>query len=392
MESEVRTTFDPGKRLLLGPGPSPVPPRVLRALSAPLLGHLDPEFLSMMNEIQDKLRLVFRTSNPLTIPVSGTGSAGMEASFVNFVDPGDSVVVCVAGIFGQRMQDVAQRCGAHVTLVETPWGTPVDTQQVLDAVGKAAPKLVAIVHAETSTGVHQPIQELAASLAATETLLLVDCVTSLGGMPVLVDEWKVDIAYSGTQKCLSAPPGLSPLTISDKARQVMRRKKNKPQSWYLDVTMVEKYWGEDRTYHHTAPISMEYALLEALSIVLEEGLELRWQRHCANHLALVQGVEHLGLQMLVAPAHRLWSLNAIRVPDRVDELRVRQQLLHDFAIEIGGGLGPLKGKIWRVGLMGHGSSRSNVALLLTALEKALTDQGWRPARSGGALAAIEGSG
>lgn len=377
---------------MLGPGPSPVPARVLRALSAPLLGHLDPEFLAIMNEIQQKLRSVFLTSNQLTIPVSGTGSAGMEACFVNFVDPGDRVVICIAGVFGERMRDVAERCGAQVTAVETAWGTVIDVQQVVETVRKHKPKLAAIVHGETSTGVHQEIKSLGNYLAGTETLLLVDCVTSLGGMPVRVDDWKIDIAYSGTQKCLSAPPGLSPITVSEKAREVMRKKKKKSQSWYLDLNLVEKYWGEDRTYHHTAPVSMEYALLEALNVILEEGLEARWKRHRDNHLALARGLAHIGLQLPVAPHHRLWSLNAVSVPEGINEAGVRRQLLRNFGIEIGGGLGPLKGKIWRVGLMGHGSSRPNVLLFLAALEKTLLDHGYRFSRSGAAQAAIESQG
>ncbi|MBI2820645.1 MAG: alanine--glyoxylate aminotransferase family protein [Acidobacteria bacterium] len=384
----MKTGFNPGERLLLGPGPSPVPPRVLRALSAPLLGHLDPEFLALMNDIQEKLRRVFCTSNRLTLPISGTGSAGMEACFVNFIDPGDPVVIGVAGVFGERMCDVAQRCGARVTRVEAAWGTPVDLQRLAETIQESTPKLVAIVHAETSTGVHQEIEPLGSFLAGTDALLLVDCVTSLGGMPVLVDDWKIDIAYSGTQKCLSAPPGLAPVTVSEKARAVMRKKKEKSRSWYLDLAMVEKYWGEDRAYHHTAPISMEYALLEALNIVLEEGLQARWQRHHDNHRALACGLARLGLDLAPPPPHRLWSLNAVSVPDGVDEGRVRRQLLHDFAIEIGAGLGPLKGKIWRVGLMGHGSSRSNVVLFLSALEKALGEQGYRTALSGAAEAAL----
>ena len=387
--SEENRPFNPSERLLLGPGPSPVHPRVLRAMSAPLLGHLDPEFLALMNTIQDRLRRVFLTKNKLTIPVSGTGSAGMEASFVNFIDPGDPVLVCIAGVFGQRMKDVAERCGARVTTVEAPWGSALDPMAVLEGVKKHSPKLVAIVHAETSTGVLQNLETLGHELSTTNTLLLVDCVTSLGGMPVRVDDWKIDIAYSGTQKCLSAPPGLAPITISERAREVLRAKKQKPQSWYLDLTMVEKYWGEDRTYHHTAPISMEYALLEALGLVLEEGLEARWRRHQRNHLALVSGLAQIGVELRPAPAERLWSLNAVSVPEGVDEAKVRGQLLTDFRIEIGSGLGPLKGKIWRVGLMGHGSSRSNVALVLTALETALKNAGYRPSHTGAAEAAME---
>jgi alanine-glyoxylate transaminase/serine-glyoxylate transaminase/serine-pyruvate transaminase len=387
--NEAKTFFNPGERLLLGPGPSPVHPRVLRALSAPLLGHLDPEFLAMMTEIQLKLRQVFLTSNKLTIPISGTGSAGMEACFVNFIDPGDPVLVCIAGVFGQRMRDVAERCGARVTTVEAPWGSPVELSGILEAVRKHSPKIVAIVHAETSTGVLQDVESLGHELAPSDALFLVDCVTSLGGVPVRIDEWGVDIAYSGTQKCLGAPPGLAPVTISDRALETLRRKRQKPQSWYLDLTMVEKYWGEERTYHHTAPISMEYALLEALNLMLEEGLDARWKRHELNHRALAEGLAHIGVGLLPAPPYRLWSLNAVSVPEGVDEARVRAQLLKNFGIEIGSGLGPLKGKVWRVGLMGYGSSKSNVVLFLSVLEKTLRDNGYRPPLTGAAQAALD---
>jgi alanine-glyoxylate transaminase/serine-glyoxylate transaminase/serine-pyruvate transaminase len=368
--------FHPPKRILLGPGPSDVDNRVLSALSAPLVGHLDPEFLKVMDDIQILLRYVFQTQNKLTIPISGTGSAGMEAAFVNLVEPGDSVVVCVNGVFGERMCDIVGRCGGTLTRVEAEWGASFDPNQIRDALKKARPKILAVVHAETSTGVLTSLSRIRQVLDEfPETLLLLDCVTSLGGHPVEIDRHQVDFAYSGTQKCLSCPPGLAPVTLSEKAVSVLRRRKSKVLSWYLDLTMVEKYWGEERTYHHTAPISMNYGLREALRIVHEEGLENRWARHRLNHQALVAGVEAMELAMLCKSEDRLWSLNTIRIPEGVSDARVRTKLLQDFGIEIGGGLGPLKNKIWRVGLMGSSSNRNNILLFLNALEMLLSQEG-----------------
>ncbi|HJQ25008.1 MAG TPA: alanine--glyoxylate aminotransferase family protein [Blastocatellia bacterium] len=369
--------FNPPRRLLLGPGPSPVEDRVLQAMAAPLLGHLDPVFLRCMDEIQELLRFVFETTNRVTVPVSATGSAGMEAALVNIIEPGDEVVVCIHGVFGERMLDIVGRAGGRPTQVRAEWGTPIDPEQIraaLDACNK--PKAVAIVHAETSTGVLQDLAGLNEMAHDHGALLVVDAVTSLGGHPVSVDRNGIDVCYSGTQKCLGAPPGLAPVTFSERALEVIRNRKTKVQSWYLDISMVEKYWGGERTYHHTAPISMNYALREALQIVYEEGLEARWARHERNHRALVAGVEAMGLAMNGAPAHRLWSLNAVRVPDGVDDARVRARLLNDDSIEIGGGLGPLKGKIWRIGLMGSGSTRDNVRLVLDALQRALQAEGF----------------
>ena len=381
--------FHPPRRILLGPGPSDADNRVLSALSAPLVGHLDPEFLKVMDDIQALLRYVFETQNKLTIPISGTGSAGMEAAFVNLVEPGDSVVVCVNGVFGERMSDIVGRCGGALTRVEAAWGASFDFDQIREALTKTHPGILAVVHAETSTGVLTSLPKIRKVLDEfPETLLLLDCVTSLGGHPVEIDRYQVDFAYSGTQKCLSCPPGLAPITLSEKAVSVLRRRKSKVPSWYLDLTMVEKYWGDERTYHHTAPISMNYALREALRIVHEEGLENRWARHHLNHRALVAGVEAMGLTMLCKPDDRLWSLNTIRIPEGVSDAGVRTQLLHDFGIEIGGGLGPLKNKIWRVGLMGSSSHRNNVLLFLNALEQVLSQQSMSLERGAAVSAAM----
>jgi alanine-glyoxylate transaminase/serine-glyoxylate transaminase/serine-pyruvate transaminase len=363
------------ERILLGPGPSPVDERVLRAMSRPLLGHLDPQFLEMMDEIQELLRHVFETGNRLTIPISGTGSAGMEAALINLLEPGDAAVVCIHGVFGERMFDIVGRTGAQPVPVKAEWGQPVDLNQIEDAMKQARPKLLAIVHAETSTGVLQHLEGLSELARRYDSLLVVDAVTSLGGHPVGVDANGIDVCYSGTQKCLGCPPGLAPITFSERAVERIRARGQKVQSWYLDMTMIEKYWGSDRSYHHTAPISMNYALREALRMVREEGLEARWTRHRLNHRALVAGVEAMGLEMLVAREHRLWSLNTITIPEGVDDQSVRARLLERQGIEIGGGLGPLKGKIWRVGLMGSGSTRENVLLVLDALHEALEAQG-----------------
>jgi alanine-glyoxylate transaminase / serine-glyoxylate transaminase / serine-pyruvate transaminase len=368
--------FDPPRRVLLGPGPSPVEDRVLNAMAAPLLGHLDPVFLQCMDDIQALLRYVFETENRVTIPISGTGSAGMEAALVNSIEPGDEVVVCIHGIFGQRMRDIVERAGGRARAVEGEWGKAIDLNRIESAMRAGEPRALSIVHAETSTGVLQDLSELAELAHSRDALLIVDAVTSLGGHPVSVDQNQIDICYSGTQKCLGAPPGLSPITFSERAIERIRSRRSKVQSWYLDVTMVEKYWGDDRTYHHTAPISMNYALREALRIVWEEGLENRWGRHRLNHLALVAGLEAMGLEMQVAPENRLWSLNAVRVPASVDDAAVRARLLKEFNIEIGGGLGPLRGRVWRIGLMGSGSTRQNVLLVLDALQKSLAAEGF----------------
>lgn len=375
-------------RVLLGPGPSDVPPRVLAALGAPTVGHLDPYYLRVMDETRRMLRAAFRTSNELTMAVSGTGSAGMEAAVVNLVEPGDEMVVCVNGVFGGRMRDVAERCGATVHAVEAEWGQTIDPAQVAEAL-KARPKtkLVGIVHAETSTGAHQPLEEVSKLVHDAGALLLVDAVTSLGGVELRVDEWKIDACYGGTQKCLSCPPGLAPLTFSPTAAAAMDRRKTKVRSWYLDVAMLRQYWGEHRVYHHTAPINMTYALYEALRVVLEEGLEARVARHTLNHRALRAGMEATGLRYV--PERSLTTLNAIHAPAGVDEAKVRGRLLAEYGIEIGAGLGPFKGKAVRIGLMGASSTRRNVTLCLAALESILAAEGAKVGR-GEAVAAAEG--
>lgn len=363
--------FQPPPRLLMGPGPSQVAPSVLRALGAPLLGHLDPAFVKMMDEIKVMLRQVFLTGNEVTIPVSGTGSAGMEFCFVNLLEPGDEAVIGVNGVFGGRMADVAERCGARVTKVEAPWGRIIEPAQIADALRGRRPKLVAIVHAETSTGALTPVEEISRLAREAGALMLLDTVTSLGGCPVRVDDWGIDAVYSGTQKCLSCPPGLAPVSFSPRAVEAATRRKTKVQSWYLDVNLLASYWGQERVYHHTAPISMNYGIHEALRLVLEEGLEARWKRHKENHLLLKAGLVELGLSIASQEGHQLWQLNAVTVPEGVDEAAVRKRLLTDFNIEVGAGLGPFKGKVWRIGLMGETSKRENVQTFLAALKKCL---------------------
>jgi alanine-glyoxylate transaminase/serine-glyoxylate transaminase/serine-pyruvate transaminase len=367
--------LDPVTRVLMGPGPSDVPPRVLRAMAAPTIGHLDPDFLTLMSETQQLLRDVFQTANALTIPVSGTGSAGMEACFVNLVEPGDQVAIVVNGVFGARMVDCAGRLGADVIPIEAEWGRAVDPCAVEKALKGRQPKILAVVHAETSTGVRQPLPDIIGIAKARGALVLLDCVTSLGGVEVALDAWGIDAAFSGTQKCLSCPPGLAPLSFNEKAVEKLLARRTKVPSWYLDLTMVRDYWGSQRKYHHTAPINMIYALREALRIVLEEGLQARFARHQLNHEALVAGVEAMGLTMLVPPAERLASLNAVVIPEGADDAGTRRALLQQFGLEIGAGLGPLAGKMWRVGLQGHSASERNVLLFLAALEAVLRSQG-----------------
>jgi alanine-glyoxylate transaminase/serine-glyoxylate transaminase/serine-pyruvate transaminase len=367
--------LDPPIRLLMGPGPSDIPPRVLLAMSRPTVGHLDPYYLGVMNSMQDALRRLMRTDNPMTLAISGTGSAGMEATVVNLIEPGDSILVCVNGVFGGRMADVAARAGAEVTKIERPWGEIFSTDDLKDALAKSKPKVVAIVMAETSTGASQPIEEISALVHDAGAMLLVDAVTSLGGMPVEVDQWGIDAIYSGTQKCLSCPPGLAPVSFSPRAMEMILARKTPVQSWYLDVTMLAKYWGEDRAYHHTAPINMTYALHEALRTIEEEGLEACFARHTLNHEALRAGLQAIGIELTAQSGHRLPMLNAVSVPEGVDDAAVRGQLLQQFGIEIGAGLGAFKGKVWRIGLMGHTSRQKNVLAFLAALEQVLAQQG-----------------
>jgi len=378
----------PPRRILMGPGPSDIHPRVLAALAAPTVGHLDPYFLKVMDELQGMLRQVFRTENKLTLAVSGTGSAGMEAVVVNLIEPGDRMVVCVNGVFGGRMADVAKRAGAEVTIIERPYGEVFDPGEITAALKTAKPKVLGIVHAETSTGAHQPVDEIAKLCHEHGALIAVDCVTSLGGLPVEVDAWGLDAVYSGTQKCLSCPPGLAPVTFSPRAIEAIDKRTKKVQSWYLDMQMVKDYWGSNRAYHHTAPINMNYALHEALRIVLEEGLDARFARHRRNHLALKAGLEAMGVQYAGVDGRRLPMLNAVLIPAGVDDAAVRKQLLTEFGIEIGGGLGPWKGKAWRIGLMGVASCEANVLLFLAALEKCLLDQGGKVPAGAGVAAAI----
>lgn len=378
--------FEPSRRVLLGPGPSEVPARVLAAMSAPLLGHLDPEFVSLMDETQSLLRQVFQTENRLTIAVSGTGSAGMEAVLVNLIEPGDAVLVGVNGVFGTRMVDVATRAGGKVATIERPYGEVFDPQEVREGIRRHRPKVFGLVHAETSTGAWQPVEEVARVCREEGVLLALDTVTSLGGIPVEIDAWGVDAVYSGTQKCLSCPPGLAPVSFGPRAMEAIRARKTPVQSWYLDMTMIEKYWGSDRFYHHTAPISMIYALREALAIVVEEGLPARFARHQRNQRALKAGLDALGLGLVPAEGCQLPPLSCVRIPDGIDDLTVRKRLLAEWGVEVGGGLGPLKGKAWRVGLMGAGSRREYVTLFLAALETCLLDLG-HAASPGAALAA-----
>lgn len=365
--SDLNTTA----RILLGPGPSAVHPRVLRAMAQPLIGHLDPEFIALMNEVQELLRFVFQTSNALTIPVSGTGSAAMETALCNFIEPGDSVIIGVNGYFGERLCNIALRYGAEVTRLERRWGEVFTAEEIEAALRQKRAKLVAVVHAETSTGALQPMDGISDVVHRYGGLLLVDCVTSLGGIAVMIDSWDVDIAYSASQKCLSCPPGLAPLTISPRAREVLRQRRTKVASWYFDLTLIEDYWGSERTYHHTAPISMNYALREALRLVHEEGLDRRHQRHAVHANLLWEGLEELGLRLIVPAEYRLTTLTTVSVPDGIDEGAVRRRLLGDYNIEIAGGLGAFKGKAWRIGLMGYSSQRENVVLLLGALQRLL---------------------
>ncbi len=356
--------------LLMGPGPSCVPPEVYQALSKPTLGHLDPYFISIMDGIKEKLRVLLNTRNELTIPLSGTGSAGMEACFVNLVEPGDKVLVLVNGVFATRMVDVAQRLGAEVDALEFQWGTPVIPQQVAEQLKNNSYAIVAVVHAETSTGVRNPVEEIGALLKGSDTLFLVDTVTSLGGIDVRADDWGIDALYSGSQKCLSCPPGLAPATFSNRAFDKIKNRATKVPNWYLDISLIAGYWeGSKRAYHHTAPINMLYGLYQALVLIEQEGKDAAFARHAQMHAKLVQGLEELGVEMLVDKPYRLPMLNSIHIPSAVsDEAASRARLRSEFKIEIGAGLGPLAGKIWRLGLMGYTAREENIRRLLNALK------------------------
>ncbi|MEW5791696.1 MAG: alanine--glyoxylate aminotransferase family protein [Pseudomonadota bacterium] len=368
-------SFHPPVRTLMGPGPSDVNPRVLEAMSRPTIGHLDPVFVDMMEELKSLLQYAFQTDNQLTMPVSGPGSAGMETCFVNLVEPGDKVIVCQNGVFGGRMKENVERCGGTAVMVEDAWGSAVDPQKLKDAL-QAHPdaKLVAFVHAETSTGAQSDAKTLVEIAHRHDCLVIVDTVTSLGGTPVKVDEWGIDAVYSGTQKCLSCTPGLSPVSFNERAMERIKHRKTKVQSWFMDLNLVMGYWGSGakRAYHHTAPINALYGLHEALVILQEEGLENAWARHARVHRALRAGIEAMGLKFVVKEDERLPQLNAIGIPEGVDDAAVRAQLLQDYNLEIGAGLGPMAGKIWRIGLMGYGANPKNVLFCLGALEDVLS--------------------
>ncbi len=377
----------PPQRILMGPGPSEIHPSVLQAMASPTVGHLDPYFLKVMDEVQAMLRQVFQTTNHMTMAISGTGSAGMETCVVNLIEPGDRMVVGVNGVFGGRMADVAERVGAEVTKIERPFGEVFTPDEVAAAVKATRPKVVGIVQAETSTGAHQPLEEIAKIVHDAGALLLVDCVTSLGGLPVEIDRLSIDAAYSGSQKCLGCPPGLAPVTFGPRALEAMDARKKRVSSWYLDIGLLRNYWGNNRAYHHTAPINMNYALHQSLRLVLQEGLEARFARHQQHHLALKAGLAAMGIQYSVAPGVSLPMLNSVLIPAGADDAVVRGQLLNEFGIEIGGGLGPMKGKTWRIGLMGETAKKSNVLLFLAALEQCLNRQGIRPDPGSGVAAA-----
>jgi alanine-glyoxylate transaminase/serine-glyoxylate transaminase/serine-pyruvate transaminase len=381
-------------RVLMGAGPSASYPEALRAMGANTLGHLDPEFIDIMNNIGAMLRRVFRTTNRITGAVPGTGTAGMEAALCNLIEHGDEVLVCVAGYFSNRMKQMSERMGAKVSVIENPWGTIFTPEQIDEALGKMnAPKVLAIVHAETSTGALQPMPEVVKVAHKHGALVVVDAVTSLAGSPVLIDEWDIDVCFSGTQKCIGSPPGLAPITFNERAMDVIRHRKTPVQSWYLDMSLVETYWGDSgtggRAYHHTAPSNALFGLHEALRLTLLEGLENRWKRHELHSRALMAGLKQLGLEPFAQEGHRLCQLNAVKIPQGIDDVAVRTRLLRDYNIEIGGGLGDFKGKIWRIGVMGYSAQRNNIRLLLSALEDILEDMGHQTEKGSATDAAQE---
>ena len=382
-------SFEPPLRTLMGPGPSNVHPRVLAAMARPTIGHLDPVFVAMMEELKELLRYAFQTSNGTTFPISGPGSVGMEACFVNLVEPGDTVVVCRNGAFGGRMVENVERCGGHAVIVDDEWGRPVSLDKVADALdAHPEARVVAFVQAETSTGAHSNPRPLVALAHERDCLTIVDTVTALGGCPVKVDEWEIDAVYAGTQKCLSCPPGLAPVSFGERALQRVQARTTRCQSWFMDLSLQLGYWSAGtRTYHHTAPVNALYGLHEALRLLAEESLEAAWARHRRNHEALVAGFEAMGLRQHVAAADRLPQLNLVVVPDGIDEALVRRRLLDEHDLEVGAGLGVLAGKVWRVGLMGETCREKNVLLCLEAFENALVSQGLRLSSGAGVAAA-----
>ncbi len=389
MTASYLNELQPNARLLLGPGPSSVHPRVLQAMTLPVMGHLDPDFFQVMNDIGDMLREVYHTSNVMTMPVSATGTGAMETACANILERGDTMVVCRNGYFGIRLGNIAERCGAEVHEVDSPWGRPVDPQHLEDELKKHPKvKAVGVVHAETSTGVLTPLPDIIDVIHRHGALAIVDAVTSLGGHDMRVDEWGVDICYSGTQKCLGAPPGLAPITLNESAMQVLRTRETPVQSFYFNLQELESYWGQSRAYHHTAPISMTYALREALRMMMEEGIENRIDRHAKAAAALRAGLEALGLELLADPDYRLNPLTTVRIPEGIDDAQVRGTLLNDYSIEIGGGLGEFRGKAWRIGLMGDSARDRNVLALLSALEQILNENGYEVA-FGSSLAAAQ---
>lgn len=384
---QIPAPLQPSSRLLLGPGPSDAHPAVLRAMVNPLMGHLDPEFSLIMNQVQEMLRAVLQTKNKVTLPISATGMAGMECCLVNLLEPGDKVVVCAKGFFGHRMIDVAGRTGAEVTTITVPWGKTFSVEQIREVVARVKPKALGLVHGETSTGALQGnIKEIADICHEHGTLLILDAVTSLACVELDIDGWGVDAVYSCSQKGLGCPPGMSPVSFSDRAVEVIKARKSKVQSWYLDMTTVMSYWGQDRAYHHTGPISMVYAIHEGLRLVLEEGLKTRWDRHWRNHRALKVGLETLGLSYTADSSCQMPQLNAVKIPEGIEDIKGRKFLLENFGIEIGGGLGDFKGKVWRIGLMGYNSKPAAVLIALAAIEQALAKQGY-PVNPGAAVGA-----
>ena len=386
MKRKVYGDLRPPDMLLLGGGPSNTDPKVLRALSAPIVEHLDPYFLEVMSETVELLRYTFKTNNTITLPISGTGSAGMESAICNIVEKGDKVVVCINGYFGERISEMVNRCGGKCVEVKSEWGRTIKKDDVEEALEKSNAKAVAIVHAETSTGVLQPLREIARTAQEHDAFMLVDAVTSLGGCELDVDGWGIDVCHSASQKCLGCPPGLAPITVSERAMKKIRNRKTKVQSWYFDLSLIEEYWM-NRKYHHTAPISLIYALRESLRFLQEEGLESRWQRHKINSVALISGVEALGLEMFAEEGFRCPCLNSISIPQGVREENIRRILREEFNITMGGGLGGLSGKIWRIGLMGVNSSQRNVVLFLEAFERALKNEGYISTLGAGVAAA-----